>query len=138
MVVGQPHRVGQHGDNREYISNLQQFMEQRFDIREFTNNWGGQNYKSPDMLPYIGRLKSYPRRYIATGFSTDGLVWGTLAALVIRDQICERENRWSDLYSPNRLHPHKSAREELKERSEEHKAALHLSGHLVSSLMLEV
>src|SRR5690625_7378502 len=67
------------------------------------------------MLPYIGRLKSYPRRYIATGFSTDGLVWGTLAALVIRDQICERENRWSDLYSPNRLHPHKSAREVLKE-----------------------
>lgn len=115
MVVGQPHRVGQHGDNREYIRNLQQFMEQRFDIGEFTHNWGGQNYKSPDMLPYIGRLKSYPRRFIATGFSTDGLVWGTLAALVIRDQICERENRWSDLYSPNRLHPHKSAREVLKE-----------------------
>lgn len=115
MVVGQPHKVGQHGDNREYIQNLQKFMQEHFDIKEFTNGWGGQNYKSPDILPYIGELKSHPRRYLATGFSTDGLVYGTLAARMISDQIGGRENRWSDLYSPNRVQPHKSAGEVIKE-----------------------
>lgn len=55
LAVGQPHRVGQKEDNIENIKNLEKFLAERFDVDEVTHIWGGQNYKSADMLPYIGR-----------------------------------------------------------------------------------
>ena len=49
------------------------------------HRWSAQNYRSADGLPYIGR--DFSGCFIATGFSTDGLVWGTVAAQIIAGQI---------------------------------------------------
>ncbi|MEL1243376.1 FAD-dependent oxidoreductase [Flavobacterium sp. DGU11] len=76
MCIGQPHKVGQKEHNEENIANLENFLREHFDVAEVTNRWGGQNYKPADGLPYIGRRSAGSNEFVATGFSTDGLVWG--------------------------------------------------------------
>ena len=78
-------------------------------------SWGGQNYKPADMLPYIGKKKSNSRQYIATGFSTDGLVYGSLAALILSDEIIGRKNVFWNLYKAYRHRPLKVAKNFTKE-----------------------
>ncbi|HET8753843.1 MAG TPA: FAD-dependent oxidoreductase, partial [Salinimicrobium sp.] len=81
MAIGQPHKVGQAENNEEKIKNLIDFLKVNFDLGEITHRWGGQHYRPADLLPYIGKKSKGSRIYLATGFSTDGLTYGTLAAM---------------------------------------------------------
>lgn len=115
LCVGQPHKVGQADNNEEHVRDLIKFVRERFDISEITNTWGGQNYKPADHLPYIGRKSSDSKQFVATGFSTDGLVYGTLAAMIISDEISGEENPYSELYKASRHQPVKAAKRFVKE-----------------------
>ncbi|HEU0200534.1 MAG TPA: Rieske 2Fe-2S domain-containing protein, partial [Burkholderiaceae bacterium] len=76
-----------------------------------------QHYRAADGLPYIGRAIGSARVLIATGFATDGLVYGTVAAQVIGDDLLGRANECAALYSPRRFTPLKSALSFLVENS---------------------
>lgn len=115
IAVGQPHKVGQAKDNSRNIENLITFLKQHFDLGEVTHRWGGQHYKPADKLPYIGPQKEGSRIYVATGFATDGLTYGTLAAMLISDHIAGKDNPYLEMYKASRFTPAKSAREFLKE-----------------------
>ncbi|HEY7056978.1 MAG TPA: hypothetical protein VH458_10650 [Vicinamibacterales bacterium] len=41
-------------------------------------------------------------QYAATGFSGNGLTFGTVAAMVIADSILGRRNPWVELFDPGR------------------------------------
>jgi Rieske Fe-S protein len=56
--------------------------------------------ETPDGLPYIGA--SADHQYAATGFSGNGLTFGTLAAMMTTDAILGRRNPWADLFDPGR------------------------------------
>ncbi|AKJ26871.1 FAD-dependent oxidoreductase [Caldimonas brevitalea] len=107
ICVGEDHKVGQH-DAPEALASLAAAARRRVQLSEVAFQWSAQNFQSPDNLPYIGKDTS--GCYIATGFATDGLVYGTLAARIIAAQILGREHRWSDLYKATRFTPVKSAR----------------------------
>lgn len=115
IVVGEPHKVGQANGNVEHIRNLEAFAENYFEVDEIVYRWGGQHYRPADLLPYIGPRKKGSREYIATGYSTDGLVYGTLAGMVLSDLLTGRDNPWAELYNATRKQPLKSASEFLKE-----------------------
>ena len=115
IAVGQAHKVGQAEDNKEQIQNLIHFLEQHFDLGEITHRWGGQHYRPSDKLPYIGRKSKNSRILLATGFSTDGLTYGTLSAMLITDLITGKENPYQKMYDASRHTPMKSAKEFLKE-----------------------
>lgn len=115
IVVGEPHKVGQADSNVQSIRNLESFANAHYNVQEITHRWGGQHYRPADLLPYIGPRKRNSREFIATGFSTDGLVYGTLAGLILSDLIMGRENPWAELYRSTRKQPFKSAAEFLKE-----------------------
>jgi glycine/D-amino acid oxidase-like deaminating enzyme/nitrite reductase/ring-hydroxylating ferredoxin subunit len=115
LVVGEPHRVGQEKDNRENLKNLIDFGREHYSLTDVRFEWGGQNYKPADLLPYIGRKSSDSNIFIATGFSTDGLVYGTLAAMLMSDEIQKKDNPWASLYSAHRFTPVKSAGNAIKE-----------------------
>lgn len=115
MAVGQPHKVGQAEDNEQHIKNLESFLRKHFQIGEVTHRWGGQHYKPADLLPYIGRKTKNSRIFLATGFSTDGLVYGTLAGKIISDEIAGKENQYHEMYKASRFTPMKSAKEFIKE-----------------------
>lgn len=76
--------------------------------------WSAQQYKPADGLPYIGR-SAHRNVFIATGFAADGLVWGTVAARLIADEMAGRQIEIAQLLSPRRFTPVKSAQVWLSE-----------------------
>jgi Rieske Fe-S protein len=56
--------------------------------------------ETPDGLPYIGQMADH--QYAATGFSGNGLTFGTLSAIIICDALSGRRNPWSELFDPER------------------------------------
>lgn len=124
IVVGKPHKVGQAESNKEHVNALEMFAKKHFSVSEVIYRWGGQHYRPADYLPYIGKLND--NEYIATGYSTDGLVYGTLAGMIISDQIAEKDNSFANLYDPNRHQPLKSAKEFTKENLDVAKQLLDL------------
>ncbi|QED36229.1 FAD-dependent oxidoreductase [Antarcticibacterium arcticum] len=115
LCIGKPHKVGQAEDNEQHIREIKEFLEARFSIKEYTHQWGGQNYKPADLLPYIGKKNSKSKQYVATGFATDGLVYGTLAAMLITDELNGIENKYAGLFKASRHRPLKAAKEFIKE-----------------------
>lgn len=114
LCLGEPHKVGQDSNNQERFRKIDAYMRERFEVGDASWTWGAQHYKSADLIPYIG---SYPSGnfYVATGYSTDGLVYGTVAGLLLTDLIRGVENQWASVYDPNRINPLKSAGRFLKE-----------------------
>jgi glycine/D-amino acid oxidase-like deaminating enzyme/nitrite reductase/ring-hydroxylating ferredoxin subunit len=115
LVLGEPHKVGHKKDNEICFKNLENYIRARFDVKSVDYHWSAQNYKPADGLPYIGAVNDKANVYIATGFATDGLTYGTLAAMIISDLILGNENPWSKLYDPQRHNPLKSAFRFIKE-----------------------
>ena len=115
LILGEPHKVGQKENNEECFEKLEAYVRERFDVDCIAYRWGAQHYKSADGLPYIGRKSKDSEIYIATGYSTDGLTYGTLAAMIITDSILGKENPWADFYDPLRSNPLKSAGRFIKE-----------------------
>lgn len=115
ICVGSMHKVGQADDNTKNIKELEGFVREHFDVEKITHQWGGQNYKSADLLPYIGQKNSGSKEYVATRFSTDGLIYGTLAAKILSDEISGEKNNYADIFKANRHQPLKAAEKFTKE-----------------------
>ena len=115
IVIGEKHKTGEHHD--DYYLKLRDYLTSRFDIEAFTHQWSAQQYSSPDGLPYIGRMHGHDNLYMATGFAADGLVWGTLAGMIIADQIVGRDNPWQSRFGARRITPGKSALQYARENA---------------------
>lgn len=115
LMIGESHKTGQNNDPGSAYQRLEDLLRTRFLIRDPAFRWSAQNYRAADGLPYIGSSSGASRVYIATGFATDGLTYGTLAGMLIADEIEGRQNPFAELYSPRRFTPMKSARNFLKE-----------------------
>lgn len=113
MVIGEKHQTGEH--RGDHYQRLREYLSLRFDVDSFTYHWSAQQYSSPDGLPYIGRMQGHDNVYLATGFAADGLTWGTLAGLLISDQVLERDNPWLSRFDARRFTPGKSAGQYAKE-----------------------
>lgn len=118
LCIGKPHKVGQAEDNEEHIRKLIDFVGERFSIKEVVYKWGGQHYKPADLLPYIGRKSSSSHQYVATGFATDGLIYGTLAAQLISAEILGKGILYDGIFKASRHQPLKAAREFIKENAD--------------------
>ncbi|HEX6983717.1 MAG TPA: FAD-dependent oxidoreductase [Balneolaceae bacterium] len=115
IVVGEPHKVGHAKDNKQHIEKLESFAREYFDVQDVAFRWGGQHYRPADLLPYIGTTFRSSGEFFATGYSTDGLIYGTLAGVILSDLITAKENQWADLYRSTRKQPLKSASKFAKE-----------------------
>lgn len=115
LVLGEPHKVGQKEDNTEAVRNLHKFFHDHFNGSEILYTWGAQHYRPADYLPYIGRRSSDSKIYYSTGYSTDGLTYGTVGAMIIADQITGKENPWEKTFDATRITPLKSAKEFILE-----------------------
>ena len=116
LVLGEKHKTGQKEHNLENIENLKSYAAARFGLTgEPAFQWGAQHYRSSDGLPFIGKADKNAEVYLASGYSTDGLVYGTLAALLLTDLINKKQNPFEELYSPQRHHLLQSAPDFIKE-----------------------
>jgi glycine/D-amino acid oxidase-like deaminating enzyme/nitrite reductase/ring-hydroxylating ferredoxin subunit len=115
MVLGETYKVG-HGDNtEEKFQVLENFLREHFDVASVEYKWAAQQYKPADGIPYIGLSSGNEKTYIATGFAADGLTWGTLAAMIISDDLSGVENPWGDTFKGARTTPLASAANFIKE-----------------------
>lgn len=113
VVAGEHYKVGQAEDARKKFNQLEKFARDRFDIASVEYKWAAQSYRSADGIAYIGEIEE--NIFTGTGYSTDGLTYGTLAAMIISDSINGVKNKWADTYDINRHNPLKAAKEYLKE-----------------------
>jgi Rieske Fe-S protein len=51
-------------------------------------------------LPFIG--ESAERQFVGTGFSGNGMTFGTLTGMMAADRILGQKNPWADLFDPAR------------------------------------
>ncbi len=122
IVGGSDHRTGSrdHGHTEvDSLHALERWTRAHFPMMgPILSHWSGQIVETPDGLPLIGAHSSYgPNVYIATGFSGNGMTYGTIAGLLITDLIQKRANPWAEVYDPRRIRLRSSARS-LKENTE--------------------
>lgn len=115
IVSGCHHKTGQANSQQQYDL-VENYLRNNFAIKEITQCWSAQHYRPADNVPYIGLASTDSKRtYIATGFSTDGLTYGTVAGLLLSDLILNKTNPWAKLYRTNRFKPFASLSQFSKE-----------------------
>lgn len=114
ITVGYHHKVGQEDKDKDYFGDLKKNLRKYYDVDAVAYKWSAQHYESADGLPYIGESTD-DRIYVATGFSTDGLTYGVVSALIFKDLFTNRKNEWAEIYKAKRFTPLKSAKPFLKE-----------------------
>jgi Rieske Fe-S protein len=97
---GEDHKTGQQEDTPACFRRLEEHLRKIVPDAEVMHRWSGQVIETPDGLPYIGQSAAH--QYSATGYSGNGLTFGTLAGMMIADAILQRSNPWTDLFNPSR------------------------------------
>ena len=88
---------------------------ERFRILNSEFRWSGQIIEPVDGLPFIGRNAVAQRVFVATGYSGNGMTFGTLAGMIVSDLILGRANPYADLYDATRIKPIAAAVDYVKE-----------------------
>lgn len=103
LVGGESHPTGDRISSNERYKNLATFAEDVFDATEVVHHWSSHDLISPDRIPFIGRLNPEEENiYVVTGFGKWGLTNATVGAKVLNDLILEKDNPYTELFSPQR------------------------------------
>jgi glycine/D-amino acid oxidase-like deaminating enzyme/nitrite reductase/ring-hydroxylating ferredoxin subunit len=97
---GEDHKTGQVDDTTQCFTRLEQRVKKLLPEIAITNRWSGQVIETNDGLPYIGETAE--RQYVATGFSGNGMTFGTLAAMMFTDHVADQKNPWAELFDAGR------------------------------------
>jgi glycine/D-amino acid oxidase-like deaminating enzyme/nitrite reductase/ring-hydroxylating ferredoxin subunit len=103
MIGGGDHHQGFEGNEQNNFNALISWAQQKFNIGDILYGWSGQEFNPPDGLPFIGLSPFSDSKYIATGFSGNGLAFGAAAADIISSLIVNGQSRYEKIYSPSRL-----------------------------------
>ena len=101
--------MGEKHDTASCYEKLEAWTKKRFGEGEVLFRWSGQVQEPLDGLPYIGRNPLSKNLFLATGFSGNGMVNGTLAGMVLCDTLLGRENPYARMLEAKRLKPLASA-----------------------------
>ena len=103
IIGGEDHKTGQEKDTEARFLNLEKWALKNYpQINKIEYRWSGQVMETMDGLAFIGKNPGNEHIYVATGFSGNGLTYGTLSGLLIRDLILHKTSPWESLYRPSR------------------------------------
>jgi Rieske Fe-S protein len=100
LLGGEDHKTGQEEDPNTRFARLEDALTRLCPEIEITHRWSGQVIETIDGLPYIGEMA--PRQFAATGFSGNGMTFGTLGAMMAADAATGRTNPWAELFDLKR------------------------------------
>jgi glycine/D-amino acid oxidase-like deaminating enzyme/nitrite reductase/ring-hydroxylating ferredoxin subunit len=104
MVGGEDHRTGEVEDPDGRYDRLEAWARERLGgLGRVTHRWSGQVQEPVDGLAFIGRNPGDRHVYVVTGFSGNGITYGTLAGDLLADLVLGRPNEWAALYEPGRI-----------------------------------
>ncbi|MBC7692428.1 MAG: FAD-dependent oxidoreductase [Methylotenera sp.] len=118
IIGGEDHKVGMEEDTDQRFAQLEAYSQERFDIKSVDYRWSGQIIEPMDGLPFIGLNPGSSHQYLATGYSGNGMTFGTVAGMLCSDLILGVKNPWSELYDPGRIHAKASAATFLSENKD--------------------
>ena len=128
IVGGEDHTTGTKENTDESYERLIEYARARFLVEEIGFRWSAQVIETVDGLPYIGRDAQSKHVYVATGYSGNGITFGTAAAAILRDLIVGVDNPKANLFEATRIKPIAGAIDFLRENAE---VPLHLIGDRV-------
>lgn len=103
IIGGEDHKTGTETNTEQHFSALHDWTRTRLPVSAPAFSWSAQVEEPVDGLPYIGRNSASENVYVATGFSGNGITFGTLAAQIVTDLVMKRENPYADLYAATRI-----------------------------------
>jgi glycine/D-amino acid oxidase-like deaminating enzyme/nitrite reductase/ring-hydroxylating ferredoxin subunit len=109
IVGGEDHRTGEDAETDACYERLLQYARERFGIEQAKYRWSGQIIEPVDGLPFIGLNTAAKHVYVATGYSGNGITFGTLAGMIVSDLVAGRDNPYAALYDATRVKPIASA-----------------------------
>jgi glycine/D-amino acid oxidase-like deaminating enzyme/nitrite reductase/ring-hydroxylating ferredoxin subunit len=106
IAGGEDHKTGHVANTEACFLKLESHVRKYFPVGEIKYRWSSQYFESADGLPYIGHMPGEPgHRYVASGFSGNGMVYGGVAALLFRDLLLQSAGKYIKLFDPNRIKP---------------------------------
>ncbi len=125
IVGGEDHKTGTEQHTQGRFDRLLAYTRERFAVEEVGFRWSAQVVEPVDGLPLIGRNAFASHVFVATGYSGNGMTFGTAAGMLLCDEILQRKNPWSALFDPTRIKPLASAKDFVTENTD---VGLHLVG----------
>lgn len=103
LFGGISHRTGENEEGGSY-DELRKVAKKLYPKAKEKYYWSAQDCMTIDGIPYIGRYSSEtPNIYVATGFNKWGMTSSMVSAMIISDMILEKENDFSEIFSPRRF-----------------------------------
>lgn len=103
LLGGISHRTGENEEGGSY-DELRKVAKRLYPKAKEKYYWSAQDFMTIDGIPYIGRYSSEtPNIYVATGFNKWGMTSSMVSAMIISDMILEKENDFSEIFSPRRF-----------------------------------
>lgn len=103
LLGGISHRTGENEEGGSY-DELRKVAKRLYPKSKEKYHWSAQDCMTIDGIPYIGRYSSEtPNIYVATGFNKWGMTSSMVSAMIISDMILEKENDFSEIFSPRRF-----------------------------------
>ena len=100
IIGGGSHRTGKKGGNWKEISD---FANKYYPTATEVCRWATQDCMTLDGVPYIGEYSNNTNDlYVATGFNKWGMTSSMVAARLLFDLVLERNNKYTELFSPSR------------------------------------
>jgi len=100
ILGGEGHRTGKKSNA---WAGLKAIADKYFPGNTVINKWATQDCMTLDGVPYIGSYSTAtPDLYVATGFNKWGMTSSMVAAKLICDLICNKRNKYKELFSPSR------------------------------------
>lgn len=114
VALGPKFNTGQDGNVAARFKELEQWVKQRFPVREVAWRWCNEDYDTADRVAFAGTPdpENAAGFHIATGFNAWGISNGTAAGIMIADLVSGSSSPWTKLYDPARSYPkgfHKDA-----------------------------
>jgi glycine/D-amino acid oxidase-like deaminating enzyme/nitrite reductase/ring-hydroxylating ferredoxin subunit len=97
---GEDHKTGQEKDTPAVYQRLEKKLRHLIPAAQVDHHWSGQVIETIDGLPYIGPTGR--NQFAATGFSGNGVTFGTLGAMMAVDAFERRKNPWASLFAIER------------------------------------
>jgi glycine/D-amino acid oxidase-like deaminating enzyme/nitrite reductase/ring-hydroxylating ferredoxin subunit len=106
IAGGNDHKTAHEENTNNRFLQLESHLRKFFDIKEINYQWSSQFFESADGLPYIGHLRGHPNNiFVATGYGGNGMVFSSVAALVLQEMLAAGKDRYENIFNPNRVKP---------------------------------
>ena len=106
IAGGEDHKTGHEENTQACFRRLESYVKSYFDVEEVAFRWSSQYFEPTDGLPYIGQLPGHENNiFVATGFGGNGMIYGSLSALIFLDMMQNRRSPYEALFAPSRAKP---------------------------------